>query len=248
MVIFVSNMKMIKKKIIKKGEIITVKEEGVEIKRIPGLGYKVEIINSKILIKKPREYISISPLNTLTGDHNYNLNECKINISKYNKTIIFRFYIENSIIALNSLDGKISKNLNMQEGFLITFNDSNLLEQYKSLTLQKIIDDIKNYDYNFIYDIYNLFEIDVNNCKIKYYIFEIKNDLITELNEKYYEIEQNQVKERFKSKRRNSQQPHEIYHKIIKIKDLFNNESLKNIINFTPNDKDIGNSSCCSMI
>ena len=236
------------KKIIKKGEIITVKEEGVEIKRIPGLGYKVEIINSKILIKKPREYISISPLNTLTGDHNYNLNECKINISKYNKTIIFRFYIENSIIALNSLDGKISKNLNMQEGFLITFNDSNLLEQYKSLTLQKIIDDIKNYDYNFIYDIYNLFEIDVNNCKIKYYIFEIKNDLITELNEKYYEIEQNQVKERFKSKRRNSQQPHEIYHKIIKIKDLFNNESLKNIINFTPNDKDIGNSSCCSMI
>ena len=258
--------------IIKKGEVIIVKEKGVEIKRIiPHVGniipeipeilivdnnnidnknieYEVEIINSKIIIKKDKENITISPLNRTINDCKYNSHESKINISKYNKTIIFRFdseNCENSIIVFDGILGKINKKSEIREGFLLTFINGNLMDNFKSLTLQKILDDINKKDYTFVENINNLFEIEVKDCKIKYIGFEKENDLIKERNGIYYEIEENQVKEI--KKNRNSEIIHKIHEKIIKIKDLFN-ANLNTIFNFNDIRDKHKDNACCSMI
>jgi hypothetical protein len=261
--------------IIKKGEIIIVKEEGVEIKRIiphvdnkiletpekpkilivdninidnKNIEYEVEIINSKILIKKQKESITISPLNRTINNCNYNLHESKINISKYNKTITFWFDSENrenSIIVFDGILGTINKKSEIRKGFLLTFINGKLMDNFKCLTLKKIIDDINKKDYTFVEDIYNLFEIEVKDCKIKCISFEIENNLIKERKGKYYEIEENQVKEI--KKNRNSVILHKIHEKIIKIKDLFN-DNLKKIFNFNDIRDKHKDNACCSMI
>ena len=261
--------------IIKKGEVIIVKEEGVEIKRIiphveniipeipekpetlivdnnntdnKNIEYEVEIVNSKILIKKHEEKITISPLNRTINDCNYNLHESKINISKYNKTIIFRFDSKNSeysIIVFDGVLGTINKKSEIREGFLLTFINGNLMDNFKSLTLQKIIDDINKKDYTFIENINNLFEIEVKDCKIKCISFEIKDNLIKERKGIYYEIEENQIIEI--KKNRNSVIIHKIHEKIIKIKDLFN-ANLNTIFNFNDIRDKHKDDSCCSMI
>ena len=244
---------------LKKGEIITVKEKGVKIQRInfnDDLNSSIMIIEGKyeiqIIIKKItlNEHIIISTNNKLTNDK-YDkcyLKECKIDISKFNITIRMPSKEDNTIIFLNSLSGKIENGTYYQEGYLILLNDKKLLDNLKAFTLKKIIDDVGEDNYEFIYKLNDLFETKIIDCKIKYCIFEIKNNEIKEQNEKYFEIFENEIKEIDTKNKRNKEKINKILH-IEKINDLFS-EQINNLFGcliYPDTDKE-QNINCCLTI
>ena len=114
------------------------------------------------------------------------LTVCKIDISKYNILLIIS-KTDDSIIILN-YEGTIKNKSNYQKGYLIIFKDHTLLIRLKSLTLEKIIDEINKKEYTLIDDLYKLFKVKMNDCIIKLGNFEVKRDLIPEKMEKCIEM------------------------------------------------------------
>ena len=162
------------------GEIINIKNDGVEIQRTI---YREKVNGSilEIINLYTKENISIIPLNN-NMDKNFEkifLTECKINISIYNKTLIFNSKKNDSIIILDNFEGTIKNNSYFLKGYLITLEDNNTsLLDFKSFTLQNIKAQIDKNDYTFIDNLYQLFKVEIE-CIIEYCIFEIKGDLIT---------------------------------------------------------------------
>ena len=233
------------------GEIIIVKEEGVDIKRIyTSLNKKnekieipIEQMNENIEIfeingtvkfqeKKSKEYLTLVPLKNNNGNNieDLCLSECKIKISKNNKVIIFSSDKDDSIIVLNPFKGTINFTTISEEGFLIIFKDSEL-SKLKSLKSSKI-KNLKENKNNFFENINQLFETEIKNCIIKYYIYEINGNIIKQLNQKYFEISPDFVKKIDKRNKRNKEKIYKYNISKKNLEELFEGK-LDDILNFS---------------
>ena len=192
-----------------------------------------------------KEYISIIPLDN-NSKNNYEklfLEKCKIEISKYNKILLFS-KTDDSIIILNH-EGTIKNMSYYQKGYLIKFKDNTLLIRLKSLTLEKIIDEINKNDYTIINDLYKLFKVKIEDCIIKLGIFEVKGDLISEKKEKCIEISPI-TKKKMRRKLLNGEKRYgnnQIENDLL-IEQLFD-ERVNNIIEYSDNKSEVA---CCKII
>ena len=136
----------------------------------------------------------------------------------------------------------INKNKSsLQNGFFIKLIGTSLLNNLKILVLGNIVDDINNSKDDFIYNLYNLFEIEINYCKIKNYYFDIQDEPIIKYNEIYFEIFTNKIEINIREKKIK-----EIFfpYKILKIENMLNN-NIYNFINGLSNEYNKTISCCC---
>ena len=236
-----------------KGEIIIKEEKGVNIintfiplkvvnkKETIIENIETKEINGNLIFKEKnsKQSINIIPLNKTKENNidNLSLSECKINISKNNKVLRFNSDNEDSIIFLNPFRGIIKQNSLSEEGFLIKFKDNELvikLNSLKSLTIKKIKEDKNNF-FEFINN--KLFEVKIQNCMIRYYIFEINNNSIIKADEKYFEIYPEYVKIINRRSKRNKEKIYNYNFLKNNLEELFE-EKLNNILEFSDRNED----------
>ena len=202
-----NNLEDIFEKDLVKGEIFTIKGEGIEIKRIPNIeivkkneekgqrnqesqaiqenqGDQGNERNGQI-IQSGTDVFRVTP--KLNCDKNINedsylLLNYEFYLFKYNICFFMEPDNDNSIIIFN-IDDKNNKALNIKEGFIFEFHDKSLLEPLKKYKKKDL--DIKD---NIIKDIEDLLNNLIQKCSIKYYNFEFKNGIIINKQEKKYEI------------------------------------------------------------
>jgi hypothetical protein len=238
------------KKILKKGEIISLRDDVVEVEEIKENSSpiipvpvsvpvpvtkpvkkpknKIQIKNSIIEINNKKECISIEPLNKgvdINTFNNFHLNECNIYLSKYND-IQFKFLIKiknkNSIIIINNFKSTLKNNINYQEGYLIDFiqNQSESLNSLNYLSLKDIID---NVDY-FVENLHKLLKTEIKYCKMECCYFKNINNSLDKIDKKYYEINPYFIKEIKKNKS-------SISEKIYRENDVLNTAKIEDILN-----------------
>ena len=229
--------------ILTKGEIISLKNDGVEVKEIkekssdelPEIQVQkikkpidIQIRNSIIEIKNEKEYISIEPLSKGIDINNFDyfyLNECNIYLSKYDgKQFNFLIQIknQNSILIINYFKGTLINNINYQEGYLIDFiqNQSESLNSLCYLTLKNIIDNA----YSFVENLHKLLKTEIKYCKMEYYYFQNINNSFDKIDKKYFEINPYFIKEVKNNK-------NGISEKIYRENDVLNAAKIEDILN-----------------
>ena len=229
--------------ILTKGEIISLKNDGVEVKEIkkkssdelPKIQVKsikkpidIQIRNSNIEINNEKEYISIEPLNQGIDKNNFDyfyLNECNIYLSKYDgKQFNFLIQIknQNSILIINYFKGTLINNINYQEGYKIDFiqNQSESLNNLYYLTLKNIIDNA----YYFVENLHKLLKTEIKYCKMEYYYFQNINNSFDKIDKKYFEINPYFIKEIKNNKSGISE-------KIYRENDVLNTAKIEDILN-----------------
>ena len=227
--------------ILKKGEIIVLKDDGVEVEEIkdnsppiPKIpipkesNYNVQVKNSTIEINNTKEFISIVPLSKgvdINTFEYFQLNDCNIYLSRYDKNQ-FNYLIQiknkNSIIIMNYFKGTLKNNVNYQEGYLIDFiqNQSESLNSLYYLSLKYIID---NVDY-FVENLHKLLKTEIKYCKMEYCYFKNINNSLDKIDKKYYEVNPYFIKEIKKNKS-------SISEKIFRENDVLNSAKIEDILN-----------------
>ena len=227
--------------ILKKGEIIVLKDDGVEVEEIkdnsppiPKIpipkesNYNAQVKNSTIEINNTKEFISIVPLSKgvdINTFEYFQLNDCNIYLSRYDKNQ-FNYLIQiknkNSIIIMNYFKGTLKNNVNYQEGYLIDFiqNQSESLNSLYYLSLKYIID---NVDY-FVENLHKLLKTEIKYCKMEYCYFKNINNSLDKIDKKYYEINPYFIKEIKKNKS-------SISEKIFRENDVLNSAKIEDILN-----------------
>ena len=243
--------------ILTKGEIISLKNDGVEVKEIkkklpdelPKIQIQrikkpidIQIRNSIIEIKNEKEYISIEPLSkgidiNINNFNYFYLNECNIYLSKYDGkqfNYLIQIKNQNSILIINYFNGTLINNINYQEGYLIDFiqNQSELNSLY-CLTLKNIIDN----GYYLVENLHKLLKTEIKYCKMEYCYFQNINNSFVKIDKKYFEINPYFIKE---IKNNKSSISEKIYREndvlnVAKIEDILNG-LLKDIVKFDEKD------------
>ena len=234
------------KKILIKGEIISLKDDGVEVEEInvnsspevpkipqnsvvmPKPKIKVRVKNSNIEIYNSKEFISIEPLSKGVDENNFkyfHLNECNIYLSKYDENQ-FNFLIQikenNSMNIINYFKGTLINSINYQEGYLIYFNQ-NISESLNSLYCLTLKDIIDNAD-NFVENLNKLLKTEIKYCKMEYCFFKRNNNSLDKIDENYFEINPYFIKEIKKNKSTISE-------KIYRENDVLNTAKIEDILN-----------------